>query len=224
MFCQPSETTNNENKVIPTNLPSKNNLKAKRKQKKKLAKRNRSKIALTMSTWAENFTVAATWQLKHQISYWKARAKALEYENAVLHDVIRRNHYKLDLSSGPSARTDSVNETQSDQYNESENEEEGEFEVSEEFIQFLAENAKFKEEARRERERLRDKQEAETVNAEETPRETIEENQERLNELYGDKWQRISALETNMLSRFISECDKYKPVFWPNIPFNFNYS
>ncbi|XP_063364855.1 gem-associated protein 8-like [Cydia amplana] len=52
-----------------------------------------SKLMFTMSSWAEHFTFAATWQLKHQMAYWKAKAKSLEYENSVLHDIIRKNQY-----------------------------------------------------------------------------------------------------------------------------------
>ncbi|CAG4999589.1 unnamed protein product [Parnassius apollo] len=229
---QGKETQSNNSKTLSN--------KARRKRKKKFysnqkggrkdIRRRNSKVALTMSTWAESFTVAATWQLKHQIAYWKARAKALEYENQVLHDIIRKNNCVTDTAQ--SSKTYSKREVSVDNSDAeveptiTENDqEEMDFEVSEEFIEFLIENAKYKEDARRERERLRAKIEEEESNSVyEEPQESSEDKQEKLQELYGNHWQRIAALEIAMQSKFINDNDKDKPMYWPNIPFNFNFS
>ncbi|CAG9785816.1 unnamed protein product [Diatraea saccharalis] len=209
--------------------------KANRKRKKKYARKNaqvgfknkkkQCKLANSMSAWAENFTVAATWQIKHQLAYWKARAKALEYENGVLHEIIRKKNYV-----NSSTATSSKQESESDYEEESEeNEDEDEnedLEVSEEFIQFLQANAKYKEDARRERERLKAEalaKENSFERLEAVPPENSENNEEKLKELYGDRWERIAALEMSLQSQFINECDKEKPMYWPNIPFNFNF-
>lgn len=238
MFCQPPDEDTQKSKSCTSN---KKNRKAKKKNKNKLkreTKKKQLKFANTMSAWAENFAVAATWQLKHQVAYWKARAKALEYENKVLHDVIHRNNLVVRSNSQTEKRNGLQTETDHDnseaesssaeEHNvtDEENEEiqsDEDFEVSEEFIQFLTANAKYKEDARKERERLKAKEEeSDDILIEE--RETCEENRERMKELYGDRWQRISALEMSLLTSFIHDSDQCKPQLWPNIPFNFNCS
>ncbi|XP_050347344.1 gem-associated protein 8-like [Nymphalis io] len=230
MFCPPPEE---ESQIVQIVAPKITSRKVKKKNKKrnnkKEAKKRHTKLANTMSAWAENYAVAATWQLKHQVAYWKARAKALEYENKVLHDVIRRNKFTVRSSANTESETRTETEldetdTESDA-NDENIEDDNNLEVSEEFIQFLTANAKFKEEAKRERERLKAKTEKENeTEMLETPRETVEEARGRMKELYGDKWQRISALEMSLLSSFVHESDKSKPMYWPNIPFNFNNS
>ena len=238
MFCQPPDEDTQKSKSFTSN---KKNRKAKKKNKNKFkreTKKKQLKFANTMSAWAENFAVAATWQLKHQVAYWKARAKALEYENKVLHDVIHRNNLVVRSNSqteklnGLQTETDHDNSeaesSSAEEHNvtDEENEEiqsDEDFEVSEEFIQFLTANAKYKEDARKERERLKAKEEeSDDILIEE--RETCEENRERMKELYGDRWQRISALEMSLLTSFIHDSDQCKPQLWPNIPFNFNCS
>ncbi|KPI92948.1 Gem-associated protein 8 [Papilio xuthus] len=184
-----------------------------------------------MSLWAENFAVASTWQLKHQLAYWKAKAIGLEYENKVLHDIIRKNHYVDDNCVNSEIETNECSENEeSSANNEREVEtyeacaDEMDFEVSEEFIEFLAANAKYKEDARRERELLKAKHEQEELDIVQEKLETSEEKEQRLKELYGSHWQRISALEVSMQSQFINEIDKDQPMYWPNIPFNFEFN
>ncbi|KAL0831597.1 hypothetical protein ABMA28_002380 [Loxostege sticticalis] len=237
MFCPPPEEESQNN--CNTNRPSHKN--GYRKRKKKPArkypqngvgrnKKTHSKLAQAMSSWAENFTFAANWQLKHQLAYWKARAKALEYENGILHEIIRKKNY-VDPPTTSSNRVESEStlthvETESEDEEEcGEEGEEDDFEVSEEFIQFLQANAKFKEDARRERERLKakDAEDERIAEMEAGPPETQENREEVLKQLYGDKWQRIAALEMSLQSQFIQESDKEKPTYWPNIPLNFNF-
>lgn len=232
MFCPPpddeSQNSPNISKLSHKNQRKKQKKKAARKNGVNKNKRKHGKLALTMSTWAENFTFAATWQLKHQLAYWKARAKALEYENGVLHDIIRKkNLTETGLKCSESVESESQSESDGENNDGSEEEPDGdeEFEVSEEFIQFLQSNAKYKEDARRERERLREKELKDDVVAqmEAGPSGAPENKEEIQKDLYGDKWQRISALEMSLDSQFINESDKDKPQYWPNIPFNFNF-
>ncbi|XP_022814519.1 gem-associated protein 8-like [Spodoptera litura] len=232
MFFQPPNEEPGSSENLKTTsrrqkkLRRKNRLKAIKKDqlaKKRLA---RNPIPTTMSSWAENFTSAATWQLKHQVAFWKSRATALEYENKLLHDIIRKNY----LNQGQSDDNSRSNSEEEEEYFEPENEVEedvdGEIEVSEEFIQFLRDNKKFRDDAKRERERLRaqnDEEQREIEEMEAGPIENGEDPQERLKKLYGRGWERISALEMSMQSHFISISDREKPMYWPNIPFNFNF-
>lgn len=222
MFC-------NKPKNVNKNLPAKRN----RKRRKKItcpqdnknpnqAVQNTSNFALAMSSWAETYTAAATWQLKHQIAYWKSRARALEYENKVLHDVIRKNYFKP--LPPPASTTAESSESSEDLDEGSEEDQDDDVEVSEEFIEFLKNNAKYKEDARRERERYKASTEE---NGEECMQEEIVEGSEekiaRFKVLYGSNWERVMALETSVLCDFIHEKDKERPQYWPNIPFNFDY-
>lgn len=215
--------------------------KARRKRKKKSSgnqkavrkdtRKKHSKLSISMSLWAENFAVASTWQLKHQLAYWKAKAIGLEYENKLLHDIIRKNHFVDDDCVNSDVDTNEFSENEESVDNDDreienfkECADEMDFEVSEEFIQFLAANAKYKEDAKRERELLKAKHEQEELNVIQEKLETSEEKEQRLKELYGSHWQRISAIEVAMQSQFINETDKHQPMYWPNIPFNFEFN
>lgn len=257
MICPP---TDEDCQIVKKALPSNIFRKIKKSNRKSLQRKVRkryTKFVNTMSSWAENFAVTATWQFKHQVAYWKAKALALEYENKVLHDVIRKNHLQVDslpdIENGMEAEiqeneyrtpteivenedgtpteieenedgTENEVEESDTENEEDEEAEEGGFEVSEEYIQFLTANVKIKEQAKREREILQAKREADERAAliKEERRETTEECRERMKRLYGPKWQRISALEMSMLSNFIHDSDESKPSYWPNIPFNFS--
>ncbi|XP_038214619.1 gem-associated protein 8-like [Zerene cesonia] len=252
MNCQVENNTMSTNRPQPdepSNIVKKlPNKKAWRQKRKRLNKQGRkefkrnNKLSFTMSTWAETFTLASNWQIKHQLAYWKARAKALEYENSILHDIIRKN-YLGNSSNAENTHVESepVDQDQIEQTNEeashtdydqndvecaevkSDDEEGNDFEVSEEFIEFLRTNAKYKEDARIEREKLKAKQQAQEEEQEDSEDRTIMNN-EQLKELYGEKWQRISALQMSLMTDFMNRSDESKPVYWPNIPFNFNYS
>ncbi|KAJ2950281.1 hypothetical protein O0L34_g11644 [Tuta absoluta] len=224
--------------------------KRKKRKKSKARKTKRDEIfkkkhrfVTNMSSWAEQFTVAATWQMKHELAFWKAKAVSLEYENKILHDIIRKNCSDGPGSSKSGSTSDFRNgpvpkmyQGRSDtEYSESENEQEhveecndneedeGNWEVSEEFIEFLRKNAKFKEDARRERERRKaEKAELTEVEILEAgPSQPTVNKSAEMEELYGQNWKKVAALEMSVQSHFINESDKCKPSYWPNIPLNF---
>ncbi|CAD0200039.1 unnamed protein product [Chrysodeixis includens] len=246
MFPITPDNSQNNSTVSQNTSHRKRQKKSKRKNKQKnhgvkrdLFKRNNVRSTpITMSAWAENFAFAATWQLKHQVAYWKSKAIALEYENKLLHDIIRKNCGNV-LSDDDNASNSCSDNEENEEIasNETEDEleqeeveeihEDGDLEVSEEFIQFLRENKKFRDDAKRERERLRDEQHVEDRSVKEMeagPLESMENPQQKLQRLYGDGSDRIAALEASMRSQYISICDREKPLYWPNIPFNFNFA
>lgn len=93
MFSQPSE----KEPAKSASQKQKSTRKKRKKQKYKNKKENtqiKQSLANTMSAWAENFTMAATWQLKHQVAMWKSRATALEYENQILRETLRQFYVK----------------------------------------------------------------------------------------------------------------------------------
>lgn len=227
---------------------SKNKKKAKQRRlaSKKYPNKVEVNLAMSSTSWPLNlYTKASEWQFKHEIAFWKAKAKALECENRILHDIIRKKSGSLSSGIGASTsasitESESGNEEMSsasdDDDNSSASEDEfrrhvennEQLEVSEAFIDFLTMNAKYKEDARQERERLKSKdfetEEEKVKRMEEPPTVVHEDESEDLEKLYGPRWKRISALEMSLNCQFISDCDKLKPVYWPNIPFNFNFS
>ncbi|XP_075974816.1 uncharacterized protein LOC142975701 [Anticarsia gemmatalis] len=251
MFSQPPEDEQNDSKNLQTN-PRRRRIKSHKNKNKNKRKGNKKKPGniskptvplqfsnYTMSSWAESFTHAATWQLKHQVAYWKSKATALEYENRLLHEIIRKNYTKgqdlevnvkqeRDVNIKQESDNEDIAESTMESHNEEEAQEDDEdvnFEVSEEFIQFLMNNKKYKDDAKRERERLKalyDTDQQLLKEMEATPVKDPEDNDKVLQELYGERWQRIAALETSVQSQFLSDCDKDKPEYWPNIPLNFN--
>ncbi|KAI5642727.1 gemini of cajal bodies-associated protein 8 domain-containing protein [Phthorimaea operculella] len=235
--------------AVSANKQAANKRKKKKKSKARKTKREeifkkKHRFVTNMSSWAEQFTVAATWQMKHELAFWKAKAVSLEYENKILHDIIRKNCNSApgssrsesvsDFRNGPvpkmyANRSDNNNSESESEQEEQENEcyedeeEEGNWEVSEEFIEFLAKNAKFKEDARRERERLKaekaEKTEIEIL--ESGPSQPTVNRSAEMEELYGENWKKVAALEMSVQSHFMNESDKCKPSYWPNIPLNF---
>ncbi|GBP79555.1 Gem-associated protein 8 [Eumeta japonica] len=183
----------------------------------------------TMASWAETYTEVATWRFKHEIAYWKAKAKALEYENNLLHDIIR-SHHMVGTSTSHNL-TSNINSSSEDEDDSDQDADENQdcdgLELSEEYIAFVKANAKYREDARLERERLKQECGIETISditkRMEAPPIKEEEDYDEHKKLYGEHWQQIVALETSLHSEFMLNCNKYKPSYWPNIPFNFNF-
>lgn len=235
MIC-PSDERKHQNCVKSKKNPRKkqNN---KFKYIKKEVTKKKYRFAVNMTSWAESFTHAATWQLKTELAYWKAKAKSLEYENEVLHNVIRENCVQFKNNTGKDASESEgegeeehgVEEPYEDAYGEEQEvyktEDDDDLEVSEEFVNFLRENAKFREDARQERERLKAKEADESIAAQlEAGPSKPKDKPEELKELYGDNWMKIAAIENYVQANFINESDVSQPMYWPNIPFNFNFS
>ncbi|CAG9129199.1 unnamed protein product [Plutella xylostella] len=241
-----SNTTATNSSVAHSAGPVRKNKHKKKKKNKNKKKNQNLGVKKTnfkgnrrnnMTSFAESLSNAATWQFKHQIAYWKAKAKALEFENSVLHDIIRKSQLggsssnsTADMSVEESAESDSESSSSEIEFiNGVKESADPDLEVSEAFIEFLSANAKYKEDARLERERYRAQQNVESegdkIKRMEAPpcKDPVDKTKE-LQELYGGDWRKISALETAAQCQFMLESDKCKPTFWPNIPFNFNYS
>ncbi|KOB77650.1 Gem-associated protein 8 [Operophtera brumata] len=107
MFSQPPEKEPSKSVAQKHKSTRKKRKKQKHKNKKESTQIKQS-LANTMSAWAENFTMAATWQLKHQVAMWKSRASALEYENQILRETLRQ-FYVNGGTSANSARIDTLN-------------------------------------------------------------------------------------------------------------------
>lgn len=231
MFC-PSDVRKYQNCVKSKKNSQKQENKKFKYIKKELAKK-KYKFAVTMTSWAESFTHAATWQLKTELAYWKAKAKSLEYENEVLHNVIRENCVQFKYKSRNEASASEDEGEREETYEDADTEEQevykteddDELEVSEEFVNFLRENSKFREDARQERERFKAKEANENFEEQvEAGPSKPKDKPEELKELYGDNWMKIAALENYVQASFINESDINQPMYWPNIPFNFNFS
>lgn len=196
-----------------------------RNLKKSFSKQNNklnNKLTCTMSSWAETFSKIVSWQSKHEIAYWKAKATALEHENRILHDIIRKNQLRNDNSES-SSESSSDNETE-ENGSVDEGQESDECEVSQEYIDFLIANFKYREDARREREKFRGGSNEDEVShkLEDLP---VKDEMDKINEakvLYGSNGKSIIAQEMALDSHFFEIKDSLKPVYWPNTPFNLN--
>lgn len=229
---QPSEIKLTETDTTTSDKESKSARRKRKKRtekynnKKQLLKRETRRFSNSMSTWAENFTMAATWQLKHQVAHWKSKSKALEYENNILRNMLRQYYVNgkatetVDSSHEPmsmSAQSDSNSEEDATDGEEDEQEGAENYQISDEFVDFLKGNAEYRQ-IRIEREKLRQlEKEMPTKLLEKCPEAPADRNAEYQN-IYGMHWERIAALEMSMESQFLSICDNEKPVLWPTIP------
>lgn len=228
MFSKTSE-------IPPKTKKNQKSIRKKRKKQKQKNKKEANKIkqslAKTMSSWAENFTMASTWQMKHQVAVWQARATALEYENQILRETLRQ--FYANGNPAPFEPNTSRNNSlvmkeyeQSYEYRKpsvstcepnQEDESDLELEISDEYMAFLRQNFEYRkardERIKRQAEETKS-QEKEEIMAPKPPSDRIEE----FKELYGDSWQRIAALDCYIAAEFMSVCDSSKPEVWPHLP------
>lgn len=244
MFSQPPEKEKQSSKLAQKHKSTcKKRKKQKQRNKKKQVTQIKQSLANSMSTWAENFTMAATWQLKHQVAMWKSKATMLQYENQVLRETLQQfyvGHKTIATSSSKTQNSNqyvnnkssrlmeyehsymdcapSVSATRTDSDVESSEKEESEceFEVSEEFKAYIRKNAEFRK-ARDERKKIQADEESRKEKAEIDLAPAIDRTEE-FKELYGDAWQRVAALDFYLSSDFVLQCDTHVPNFWPNIP------
>ncbi|VVC88123.1 unnamed protein product [Leptidea sinapis] len=181
-------------------LSGKKRRRKRRRFNRKLQKilNKKSVLAYAIATWTEHYISASDWQNQHQLAYCKARAKALQYEKITsTNNVLNKNS------------------------DDEENHNDDNIEVSAEFLQFLKTNAKFKEDARREREILKSNLESQANDLIRTEPDISEPMSiEQCQNMYGDKWQQICPLEMLLTNHYVKICEKYKPALWPNIPLN----
>lgn len=162
---------------------------------------------------------------RHNVTWWKTRCYALEYENHVLKTSIKnlmQNQNRSHNSSGrsQSAKQHNLEDIESDNDDENNEDENLEFHLDENMMDFLAQSIRHKIE-------LKNKKESEEI-AEEN-KESSEEKAEgglvwvhKRNEdaklLYGPASPRILAMETALKTTIERHLDKAKPQYWPNIP------
>ncbi|KAF2902842.1 hypothetical protein ILUMI_03336 [Ignelater luminosus] len=150
----------------------------------------------------------ATWQAQHQIAYWKSRALAVEYENRMLHRILRETQIKQvedyienmklqneEYKGRPKRRVlgSKRNETEKNQNQERD---------------FTHCGSKRPE---------KDETERKQYWAPPTDQE-IRERQMRMTTLYGNMASKISGMETAVELNYELYKEKNNPQFWPNIP------
>lgn len=156
---------------------------------------------------------------RHNVSWWRSRCTALEYENEVLRNKIKSLINQFYHSNIETTETNyhkgNIKKNVHD-----EDAEELEFTVTEEMLSFF-------EKSERHRREMKQKYKSNNTTHEE---ESAEDNliiggavnararKEEANELYGEASSKILAMETALQATLDNYKDKVKSQFWPNIP------
>ncbi|XP_032666023.1 uncharacterized protein F10E9.5-like [Odontomachus brunneus] len=166
----------------------------------------------------KNYTAAQEWQTKHNVTWWRSRCMALEYENEILRNKIKsliNQFYHSNVTTETNYSKEDIKENVHD-----EDAEELEFTVTEEMLSFF-------EKSERHRREMKQKYKSSKATHEE---ESTEDNliiggavsararKEEANELYGEASPKILAMETALQATLDNYKDKVKSQFWPNIP------
>ncbi|GAB6019470.1 gem (nuclear organelle) associated protein 8 [Chamberlinius hualienensis] len=184
-----------------------------------------------LSNWYEDkrfrrfwshYSTGMNWIRRHKVAYWKARAKADEYENRAMRQYI---NYHLTTNT-PRPETVCYYENHNN-YNdehgvESSDDEklEIEMEITDDMLAFLETSDRHRQQLKAEKESLDDDTHEKTAEKDlEAPLEHpgIKRSTE-MNILYGSKAPMIQAMETATQLSFNRNCDHSQPKYWPNLP------
>lgn len=168
------------------------------------------------------------WHNKHQVAYWKSRAISLEFENRMLLRHIRDmyakqiedyalNNENKEILVGGGENNSNLNYERGIEYGRDE------VDTDEE----VGEEREDEEEEIEDDDRENEKDETdgflnfETGSSWKPPDEPsgVRKKKEML-EMYGERGTAISGMETALQLNFDLLQERFKPVLWPNIPFN----
>ncbi|KAM0735734.1 Gem-associated protein 8 [Formica fusca] len=179
-------------------------------------------------TFWKNYAIAQEWQKRHNITWWRSRCLALEYENEMLRNKVRflaqhrayphtviiqeNNHYKE--NNDKDVQKENCTGSKSDI-------EDVEFNVTEDMLKFF-------ETSERHRRQLKQKQKSNEIAykeeylVEEIPiidsAESVRTRKQEADLLYGDDSSKILAMETALQAATNKYKDTVNPQYWPNIP------
>ena len=167
------------------------------------------------NTFWQNYNIAQEWQNKHNATWWKTKCFALEHENQMLRNAMR----KMTLNSAMKNKNNSASSVSAtaseDEIANNIADENFEFCVDEDMISFLTQSLQHKRELQDSKDSL-----METAEASALPVETNHNSRaENAKELYGEASSLIMAMETAVQASVERHKDKAKPQYWPNIPF-----
>ncbi|XP_076239380.1 uncharacterized protein LOC143182320 [Calliopsis andreniformis] len=185
-----------------------------------------SNIMEASSFW-ENYSAAQEWQKRHNVTWWRTRCFALEYENQMLREKLRSLACQNTQQSFASTQNNQVYgnqaaEEEEDEPGSHEESENLEFHVNEDMMSFLEQSIRHKIE-------LKKKQEAESLGKEGEKEENedaciqggakwMQTRNKNAKLLYGNASPTILAMETALQASVDRHKDKAKPQYWPIIP------
>ncbi|XP_014223863.1 gem-associated protein 8-like [Trichogramma pretiosum] len=189
-----------------------------------------SPYAMEASAFWENYDAAHEWQKKHNVTWWKTRCFALEHENHILRETIRRlrQHPEADITSFPqpcqNMQSQQVHQTFESAYMDDDDnehiEDDLQFCMNEDMMNFLAQSIQHKKELQNQKEANKD-----TLAANNEDQTKIDIGVNRISNklkdarlLYGEASSKILGMETALQTTIDRHKDKTKPQYWPNIP------
>lgn len=184
-------------------------------------------IAGTMEADAfwENYTMAQEWQRRHSVTWWRTRCLALEHENRILRDKIRRLAHNGRWQRRRNASQVDVGGTEEEEEEADDDDDDLEFHVNEDMMHFLEQSIRHKMEMRqqRESESATEREVCERQVPLEGGAAWMTARTEGARLLYGEASPRILAMETALQATMDRHRDRTKPQYWPNIPLNLSY-
>lgn len=176
----------------------------------------------------KNYAIAQEWQKRHNITWWRSRCLALEYENEMLRNKVKSlaqhcaNPNTVITRENNHHKKNNDKDTQKKNYTRFNSDIEGlEFNVTEDMLNFF-------ETSERHRRQLKQKRISEKIVSEEEylvgeipiidSAESFHAKKEEANLLYGDGGSKILAMETALEAAANKYKDTMNPEYWPNIP------
>ncbi|XP_070150208.1 gem-associated protein 8 [Polyergus mexicanus] len=179
-------------------------------------------------TFWKNYAIAQEWQKRHNITWWRSRCLALEYENEMLRNKMRflAQHCAYPntviIQENDHYKENNDKDVEKENYIGSKSDiEDVEFNVTEDMLKFF-------ETSERHRRQLKQKQNSNEIAykeeylVEEIPiidsAESVRTREQDADLLYGDDSSKILAMETALQAATNKYKDTVNPQYWPNIP------
>lgn len=186
---------------------------------------------LTMGTMCadafwKNYAASQEWQKKHNITWWRSRCVALEYENEVLRNKLRslaqqHNHYNTTTQNDNYHEDDNVEQEEVESHS---NTEEFEFNITEDMLKFFETSERHRRELQEKRKYFKKKEmpqrETEDISVV-GGAEIMSTKKKEAESLYGNDGPKILAMETAIQATLERHKDLVNPQYWPNIPLKF---
>lgn len=163
---------------------------------------------------------------RHNITWWKSRCIALEYENEMLRNKLRSLAQQHNYNNAATQENNCDDDDNSDRAQEGtrfhENTEELEFNMTEDMLKFFEISERHRKELQ-EKHRYSKKKEVSQKETEEIisvagGAEIMSARKQEAEVLYGDDGSKILAMETAVQATLDRYKDLVNPQYWPNIP------
>ncbi|KAI9559578.1 hypothetical protein GHT06_013583 [Daphnia sinensis] len=175
-----------------------------------------------------NYRHGQSWYTKHQISLFRSKVVATDYENSFLYWLLAQSQ-KFGTQDGSLRSVEPLTSlAEVSKSKRKAKDDEIEMEITGDMLEFLKTSIKHK----KQRDHINVSQEVTYINVDEIPVEHSasdsqnpvsasnlnETHYESYVEIYGENAPRIQAMETAIQLNFRRNCDRKQPKLWPNMP------